>query len=176
MIKSYTKVEPLRISIDTKLTFDHDVSEICRKAAGQLNALKRLSSYLTFNARKVLADAFIFSNFSYCLIMIYLVWYFSTAKQLQKIEKIQAGALRFIHDYESSYDDLRIKSETVTMEVKRMRSLCIEIYKTLNDLNQQYMNKIFALNISLYSSRRPYNLRVPRINKYNFGLRSIRGA
>ena len=70
-----------------------------------------------FLCKKVLVDDFIFSNFNYCP----LVWYFSTAKQLQKIEKIQARALRFIHnDYESSYNDLLIKPETVTMEVKRI--------------------------------------------------------
>ena len=39
MIKSCTKVELLGISIDMKLTFDRHVSEICRKAAGELNAL-----------------------------------------------------------------------------------------------------------------------------------------
>ena len=62
MIKPCTKVELLGISIDVKLTFDNRVSEICRKAAGQFNVLKRLSSYLPFNATKVLVDAFIFSN------------------------------------------------------------------------------------------------------------------
>ena len=105
--------------------------------------------------------------------------YFQTSiivfKQLQKIEKIQARALRFVHnDCESSYDDLLIKSETVTMEVKRMRSLCIAIYKTLNNLNPQYMNETFALSRSLYSSRRPYNLTVPRIGQSTFDVRSIR--
>ena len=55
-----------------------------------------------------------------------------------------------------------------------MRLLCIEIYKTLNNLNPQYMNEIFAENRSFYSFRRPYNLTVPRISRSTFGLRSIR--
>ena len=50
MIKSCTKVgqlhEVLGISIDMKFTFDHHVYEICRKAAGQSNALKCLSEFL----------------------------------------------------------------------------------------------------------------------------------
>ena len=167
MIQSHTKVELLGISIDMKLTFDHYVSEICHKAANQLNAFKCLSAYLPINARKVLVDAFIFSIFKYCP----LVSYFSTAKQLQKIEKIQSRALRFIHnDYESSYDDLLIKSENVTVQVKRMQLLCIEIYKTLNNLNPWYMNEIFVQNRSLHSSRSPYNLTVSRINQFTFGL------
>ena len=69
-----------------------------------------------FNAKKVLVNAFIFSNFNYCPLGLVFVY---TAKQLQKIEKVQARALRFFHnDYDSSYDDLLIKSETVTMEIK----------------------------------------------------------
>ena len=42
IIEFCMKVEPLGISTDMKLTFDHHVSEICRKAGGQLNTLNTL--------------------------------------------------------------------------------------------------------------------------------------
>ena len=38
-------VDLLGITIDNKLSFEKQVSKFCRKAAGQLNALKRLSPY-----------------------------------------------------------------------------------------------------------------------------------
>ena len=57
------------------------------------------------------------------------------------------------------------------MKVRRMRYLCVEIYKTLNDLNPGYMKDIFQ---SGYSTRRPYNIIVPRVNQTTFGTRSIR--
>ena len=59
-----------------------------------LNALKRLCFHIKLDTRKILANSFIISNFNYCP----LVWDFSTAKQLQKIEKTQERVLRFLHD------------------------------------------------------------------------------
>ena len=83
--------------------------------------------------------------------------------------------LRFVHsDYETDYPSLLKNNKSVTMEVKRMRYLSIEIYKTLHCLNPQYMKQLSQLNESRYSSRRPLDLIVPRVNKTRYGLRSIR--
>ena len=82
----------------------------------------------------------IIASFNYCPV----VWYFSTFKQMQKIERIQERALRFIlNDYNLDYDSLLVKSDNVTVEVKRMRSLCNEVFKTLNGLNPVYMKDTF---------------------------------
>ena len=61
------------------------------------------------------------------------------------------------------------------MEVKRMRFLYTEIYKTLNGLNPSYMNEIFVKSSSRYSSRGPHDFMVPRVlvNQTKFGLKSI---
>ena len=92
-IDSQNTVTLLGITIDCKLSFKKHVSGLCKTAASQLNALKRLRPYITHEkARKMLIQSFVFSHFNYCP----LVWYFTTAKQLQKIEKIQERALRFI--------------------------------------------------------------------------------
>ena len=93
-ISSSAKVDLLGMTIDNKLSFEFHISEICRKAGGQLNALKRLGSYLPLHVCKVVANSFILSHFNYCP----LVWYFSTAKQIQKIEKIHERVVRFIYD------------------------------------------------------------------------------
>ena len=133
--------------------------------------MKRLGFYIPLDTRKILANSFIISNFNYCP----LVWYFSMAKKLQKIEKIQERVFRFLHDdYESDYLTLLKDSGSVSMEIRRMRYLCIEIYKTLNNLNPGYMKDIFQVQQSAYSTRRPYNIKVPRVNQTTFGTRSIR--
>ena len=124
--------------------------------------MKRLCFYIPLDKRKMLANSFIISNFNYYP----LVWYFSMAKQLQKIEKIQERVLRFLHnDYVSDYLTLLKASGSVSMEVRRMRYLCMEIYKTLNDLNPGYKQDIFQVQQSAYSTRRPYNMKVPRVTK-----------
>ena len=72
IIKSNEKVDLFGLTLDDKLSFETHVSAICKKASGQLNALKRLSPHLTYKSRKTAVDAFILSNFNYCPV----VWYF----------------------------------------------------------------------------------------------------
>ena len=168
-IYSSAEVDLLGVKLDTKLSFEFHICKMCKKAAGQLNALKRLQgSVISYNTRKALAESFILSNFNYCP----LVWYFSTQKQLQMMEKIQERVLRFLHnDYKSDYSTLLKISESVSMEVKRMRYLFVEIYKTLSNLSPNYMKDIFQVQQSAYSSRRPHNILVPNLVQEVFDVK-----
>ena len=68
---------------------------------------------------------------------------FFSASSLKKIENLQKRALRFLcNDYEISYEELLLKSDRATMNVNRLRILCIEIYKTVNHL---IMRDLFSL-------------------------------
>ena len=146
------------------------MSELCRKAASQLNVLKRLKNFIAFKERKILVQSFVYSNFDYCP----LVWYFSSAKSLQKIEKIQERALRFLYnDHHISYSDLLVKSERCTMHVSCLRVLCIEIFKTLQNLNPSFMQDIFKIRSSTYSSRNPNDLQHYGPSQVTFGSNSL---
>ena len=166
-ILSGNEIDLLGVTIDT----NSHITKICHKASRKRNAWERLGFYIPLETRKIFANSLIISNFNYCP----LVWYFSRAKQLQKIEKIQERILRFLHDdYVSNYLKLLKASVSVSMKVRRMRYLCVEIYKTLNDLNPGYMKDMFQVQQSAYSTRRPYNKTVPRANQTTFSTRSIR--
>ena len=114
-IKLVPSIELLGVHLDDKLNFNLHISNICRSAANQLNALIRLKSYLSFNAKRVLINSYIILNFNfYCP----LVSIFSTAKSLNKIESLQKRALRFLYnDYSISYEGLLEKSGKVKMSV-----------------------------------------------------------
>ena len=62
------------------------------------------------------------------------------------------------------------------MNVNRLRSLCIELFKTVNNINPAFMNAIFELRKSNRAVRNQYklNLEVPIINQVTFGVKSIR--
>ena len=107
-IESEDSVKLFGIKLDHKLSFDLHISELCRKAATQLNVLKRFRSYIGFEERKVLVQSFVYSNFDYTP----LVSHFCPAKSTDQIEKIQERALRFLHnDHVSSYHDVLLKSQ-----------------------------------------------------------------
>ena len=62
------------------------------------------------------------------------------------------------------------------MNVNRLRSLCIQSFKTLNNINPDFMNEIFELRKTNRAVRNQYklNLEVPTINQVTFGIKSIR--
>ena len=159
--------------INNKLNFNHHINNICKSASNQLNALIRLKHILGLEERKVLVNTFVMSNFNYCSV----VWNFSSAQSLNKIENLQKRTLRFLlNDYDSTYEDLLEKSDYPNMNLRRQRTLCIEIYKTLNILNPSYMNDIFKLRNTDRLTREKYelNLEIPKSNQATFRTRSLR--
>ena len=52
--------------VDSKLNFDEDVSKLCNKSAGQLNALYSIGHLIGLEERKILINSFIYANFNYC--------------------------------------------------------------------------------------------------------------
>ena len=74
----------------------------------------------------------------------------------------------------SSYSDLLLKSQRCTMQVSRLRVLCIEVFKTLKNLKPIFMHDIFKIKSSTYSSRNPNDLQHYRPNQVTFGSNSLR--
>ena len=62
------------------------------------------------------------------------------------------------------------------MKVNRLRSLCIKIYKSINNINPTYLNEVFKLRKTNRAVRSNYklNLDVPTINQLSFGDKSLR--
>ena len=101
----------------------------------------------------------------------------SNATSLKKTEDLQEKALRFLYNNcQLSYEELLDKANSSTMNVKRLRFLCVEIYKTFNNLNPSFMKQIFKLretNRSV-SGKNRLNLNIPNYNQVTFGKKSLR--
>ena len=70
----------------------------------------------------------------------------SSTQSLNKIENLQKRALRFLYgDFEASSKDLLLKGGKSKINVRRLRTLYVEIYKILNDFNPSFRNNIFKL-------------------------------
>ena len=102
-----------------------------------------------------------------------LAWHFSTCELIRKMEKILKLCLRIVlDDYDSNYDVLLRKSGKVTMEIKRLRVLPIEIFKTVNNLNPNYMNDIFIPK--LHPTVRPNDILVKHHNSITYSAKSLK--
>ena len=163
LIESKESVDLLGIEIDDKMKFESHISKLCTKAGGQLNSLFRFKKYLTPVTKKLSINSFIFSNFNYCP----LVWHFCSTKSKNKIEQIQKRAFKFLN-----LNNV-LGSIQSTMEVKRLRTLAIEIYKTLNNMNPSYMKQLFNKPIYRTSRRFKGNLESKRFKQVKYGRNSL---
>ena len=131
----------LGISNDNRLSFDDHISKLSNKPSMQLNAIFRLKKYMSQKELEVVLNSFICSNFNYCP----LVWHFSTNKSIEKIEDIQKRCLRVtLNDYKSDCKNLLDKSGKESMKIRRIKTLAIKIFKTVNKLNPNFMKTIFT--------------------------------
>ena len=90
------------------------------------------------------------ANFNYCP----LVWLFCSEKLKKKQEAIQKRALRFLYnDYDSDYEHLLSMSNKPSIEVRKLRFLAVEVFKTINHLNPSFMTQIFSQNTTRDASR-----------------------
>ena len=80
-IISENKNELLRIILDSKLSFEDNINNLCKKVSQKLDVLARIAPYMRFEKRKIVMKAYIISQFGYCS----LVWMFHSRGLNSKI-------------------------------------------------------------------------------------------
>ena len=167
-----SSVRLLGIQLDDNINFSLHVSNICKSAANQLSALIRLNN-LCFEGKRVLINSLFYVKFQLLSVSLDV----SNATSLKKIENLQKRALRFLYsNYQLTYEELLDKANISTMNVKRPRFLCVEIYKTINNLNPSFMKQIYELRETNRNVREKHrlNLNIPNYNQATFGKKSLR--
>ena len=90
-----------------------------------------------------------------------------------KIEQIQTRPLRILYnEFDSNYKTLLDKSGKCTMEVKRLRTLGLEILKALSNLNPAFLEGIFHRTKRL--THRPNNVQINLNKTTKYGDKSLR--
>ena len=136
-IKASYSEKLLGITIDNNLNFDEHITKICKKASQKLSAIARISPYMSLTQRKLIVNAFFFSQFGYCP----LVWMCHNRSLNNKINNIHERCLRLIYfDYESTFSELLSRDNSVSIHHRNLRTLATEIYKFINSLSPEIMN------------------------------------
>ena len=161
----------LGIKIDNNLTFKGHVSNLYKKANQKLNALARISHYMSSDKLKVLMKAFIVSQFSYCP----LIWMFHSRKLKNRINKIQEMVLRIVYkDKESDFSNLLERDNSFTIHERNLQLLATEIYKVKNNLSPNIMNRIFSKKVHTYNLRNNTHLNSWNVKTVKYGTETIR--
>ena len=161
-IESSTEVMLLGVKIDKQLNFKSHIEELCRKAAYKLDALRSVRKYLIVEKAKLLANAFINSQFTYAP----LIWMFAGKSSIAKICKIHFRTLQIV------YNILNFSNDVSTHQ-KHLRFLAIEVYKSLMNINPEFMWEFFNKKPVQYNFQKGdiVHLQPPRSSCY--GINSL---
>ena len=158
------------IEIDSKLNFRSHVKSITAKASRKVSALFRIREYLTLKQAKVIFSSFILSNFTYCP----LVWIFSGKMNDNLINKIYHRGLKAVYlDFESSFIELLDLDQADKIHRRNLRVLMLEIYKSLNKQNPEFMWDLFSIRETPYTFRTGTLLSLPGTKTTSYGSNAL---
>ena len=159
------------MQLDHLLNFDSHISNMCKKAAMQLNILQRLSKFLNIETKLIIFKSFIKSTFNYCPI----IWHFCSKSNTDKLEKLQYRALRIVYsDYTSSYNTLLSKAEVTTLHLSRQRAIAIQAFKCIHNLTPEYIRNLVKVKQSNYTLRYENILEIPNVRTTTYGKNTFR--
>ncbi len=76
-----------------------------------------------------------------------MVWHFCAKASNKKIELIQERTLTFLlNDQKSRYHELLENCNYTTMLIRRIKTIAMEVCKSLHDLNPNFMKEMFNIH------------------------------
>ena len=106
-----------------------------------------------------------------------MVLIFSSVILLNKIGSLQKRGLCYLYsNYESPYGALLAKTSKVTTKASRLKTFCVETYKSINSIKPSFINEIFTLRVTnrAFCSQYRLNFGIPKVSQVNFGNKSIK--
>ena len=118
------------------------VDKTCKKIIFNLHTLKEIKKNLPVKERLLFYNCYILPHLYYCC----SVWGNCLANQQNRITKLQKRAARLILDAELSVpsSDLFKKLKWLPFPKYVEYQQSVTVYKSLNELNPHYMNKLFS--------------------------------
>ena len=169
-INNFRDIELLGIVIDNQLKFNKHIENLCKKASFKLHALRRIRKFLTVEKARILANAFINSQFNYAP----LIWMFSSKTAINKILKIHYRTLQVVYsEYHKPYEELLQIDDDISIHQKHLRILALEVCKSIMHFNPEFMWHCFNTNPIPNNLRKGSRLLIPTAKSVNFGTNSI---
>ena len=138
-VQSIDDVTILGVMTDKNLNFKKQIDNLVRKAQHRLHALQRIRKFFTIEKTKTRRNAFIDIQFNYALLM----WMFCRKTLYSKIEKIHHRNLKVIYGIDHSYNNLLLRSNSFSIHQRHLRYLVTEIFKSLSQINPEFMWSFF---------------------------------
>ena len=168
-IRESSGVILLGLTIDNRLNFKVHINTLCRRTNLKFHSLRRIREYLTTAKAKLLYNTFINSQFNYASI----IWMFCHKQDYLKTAKIQYKALKIVYNSNESYEELFLRNNEVPIHQKQLHILATEVFKSLADLNPDFMKSYFTIKEIPYCLQNGNFLKIPSARSTHYGTNSI---
>ena len=167
---SENKNKLLGIILDSKLSFEDYINNLCKKASQKLNVLARIAPYMCLEKRKTVMKANIISPFGHCP----LAWMFHSRGINNKMNSLHERALRITYsDGSSSFEDLLKKDNSVSIHHRKIQALATEMFKVKNNIGPEIIKELFAPKVSSYELRDNNSFKRRRVNSVWHGTDNV---
>ena len=120
--------------------------------------------------KRILMNSFFWSRFRYCP----LVWVLHSRTLNNKINHQRARCLKIVYnDKKSTYENLLLRDRSVSVRVRNLQILAIEMFKVHSDLSPPIFKELFHKRTLNYELRHPSQFTSPRIESVYNGSESI---
>ena len=174
VVNSTETVKLLGLTIGNKLSFNQHIETLCRNASLKTKALLRIRRYLNQDQANTLCNVYILSAFTYCPI----IWMFCNKKANRLIDSVYKRSIRTVeNDFSLSLEEILVHTNRSNCHQKNLELLVLEMYKSINCLNPEFMWELFPTTNSKYALRSGQNVSIPKTST-RFGMKSFvfRGA
>ena len=102
---------------------------------------------------------------------------FTTSAAINQINRTHKRCLKAIFVHNScdvyTFDQLLSLDSSITMHEMHLRSLLIEVYKALNELNPKFIAEFFTVKDLSHNLRNSNLLFLPPVKTFRYGVNSI---
>ena len=102
-----------------------------------------------------------------------LIWMFSRKTMYSKIEKIHHRDLKVVFGIDDSYNNFLLDSNSVSIHQRHLRFLVTEIFKSIPQINPEFMWSFFKAKKLCYNLRKGPILNLPRTQSTYYGTNVI---
>ena len=150
----------LGITINSNLSFNKHINNLCKKASAKQNALAKISDYMNLLKCRITMKSFMISQFDYCP----LIWMFHSKTLNNNINSIHERALRISNDRKSSFEELLRKDNTLSIHHRNVQVLATEIFKIKNNMAPKILNEVFQNRTSSYGLQKGSRFYVKQVH------------
>ena len=172
IVKPSISVKNLGIYMDSHLSFNIHINELCKKVMGVLIYINRIKENFDENTRHIIVQSLALSLINYGNI----IWGTACNTHISKVQKMQNFAAKVIDGKARKFDHvtpLLNELQWLTIEKQIVFDTAVTVYKSVRGLFPDHLLSFPSVNsVTQSSTRQRNNLYIPKANT-DSGARSL---